>query len=67
MSYIPYAVQNIHAASLFYTQLFIPLNPLPLTGPSPLVFPLVTTSLFSTPLSLFLFCYIHLFSDPIYE
>ena len=36
MSYIPYAVQNIHVASLFYTQSFIPLNPLPPTGPSPL-------------------------------
>ena len=38
MSYIPYAIQNIHVASLFYTQLFIFLNPLPLAGPSPLPF-----------------------------
>ena len=59
---IPCVVQYILVTYLFYTQQLVPLNPLPLSCPSPpSLSPLVTTSLFSTYLSLFLFCYIDQF------
>ena len=46
-------IQYIPVAPLFYTKLFVPLNPMPLSWPSP---QLVTTGLFSISVSLFLFC-----------
>ena len=57
---IPSAVQYILVAHLFYTRL-VPLNPNSPNDHPPTLSPLVTTSLFSTSVSLLLVCYIHSF------
>ena len=61
MAVFLHAGQYNFVAYLFYTQKFVPLNPMPLSSSLPLLSPLVTTSLLSVSVSLFLFCYIHSF------
>ena len=53
----------MYPCRLLYTEQFVPLNPLPLLCPSPSS-PRITTSLFSTPVSL-LFCYIQYLSSSV--
>ena len=52
-------IQYIPVAYLFYTEQFVPLNPMPLSWPSSPR--LETTCLFSISVSLLLFCYTHSF------
>ena len=52
-------IQYIPVAYLFYTEQFVPLNPMPLSWPSSPR--LETTGLFSISVSLLLFCYTHSF------
>lgn len=57
MAVFPYAVQYIFVADLFFIKGF---NPIPLSLLSFSLLPLVTISLFSIFVNLFLFCYVHL-------
>ena len=65
---IPSAIQ-ILVSYLFYTQLLVSVNPIPLTCPPPLPSILMYTGLFSMSVNVFPFCItiLYYFLDSIYK